>query len=120
MVYQQATTPTGALDAVFTALAHPARRDIVRYLAHQEQAPTMTAVATASGVSPQMLNKHALILERAGIAHRSSAGRERRLVLNAHSLDDVQAWIEDTRSFWERAFTNLEAYAASLSPRSTS
>jgi hypothetical protein len=79
----------------------------------------MTAVATASGVSPQMLNKHALILERAGIAQRRTVGRERRLELNARSLDNVQAWIEDTRSFWERAFTNLEAYAASLSPRST-
>ena len=108
------------LDNTFAALSHPTRREIVRYLATQPTPPTMSAVATATGVSPQMLNKHALILERAGIAHRAPSGREKHLVVNVNALADAHTWIARARAHWTHAFDNLESYAATLHPKELS
>ena len=105
MVYHSVT-----LDHVFTALSHPVRRNIVQYLATQPSPPAMTAVARDNAISPQMLNKHAIALEKAGIAQRREAGRERHLILNRDALNEAQQWMDQTREYWSQQFNYLEAY----------
>ncbi|GLI27067.1 hypothetical protein ARHIZOSPH14_13090 [Agromyces rhizosphaerae] len=102
------------LDAVFAALAHPARRELVRTLARADAPLTMGRAAAAHGLSPQLLNKHAAALERAGVVRRVPRGREKLLVLDAASLAAAQQWIGDARAFWERRFDALDQYIADL------
>jgi DNA-binding transcriptional ArsR family regulator len=116
MVYSMAETdaPAARLDAVFAALAHHARRDLVVYLAGRGIRPRMSQVATDNGLSPQLLNKHTAVLEKAGLVHREREGRERYLVLDPAALAEAQAWIRDTHAFWEGQFDSLDAYIAAL------
>ena len=106
--------PPAALDAVFAALAHQSRRDLVVYLARRSLPPRMTEVAADNDLSPQLLNKHTAALEKAGLVHRERRGRERYLVLDPAALADAQAWIRDTRAFWEVQFESLDAYIRTL------
>ncbi|BDZ54576.1 ArsR/SmtB family transcription factor [Agromyces marinus] len=113
--------PTGdpdRLDAVFAALAHRARRDLVVYLAARADAPRMSEVAADRGVSPQLLNKHTAALEKAGLAHRVGDGRERRLVLDPVALAEAQQWIGRAREYWTARLDALDAYIATLEDES--
>lgn len=103
-----------ALDSVFAALSHPARRHLVRYLARQDEPPRMTAAAAAQGMSPQLLNKHTAALEKAGLVSRRTIGRERHLVLDTERLAAAQAWMAETRRFWEHQLDALDTYIAEL------
>ena len=87
------------LDHVFAALSHPTRRRLVRYLASRNDAPRMSQVAADNELSPQLLNKHAASLERAGLVARRPVGRESLLVIDRNALIHAQKWIVDTRAF---------------------
>ncbi|WP_353829274.1 ArsR/SmtB family transcription factor [Agromyces sp. SYSU T0242] len=102
------------LDAVFAALSHRSRRELVLYLAAREDAPRMSQVAADRGVSPQLLNKHTAALEKAGLVRREGDGRERRLVLDPVALAEAQRWLGRARAFWTARFDDLDAYVATL------
>lgn len=102
---------------MFAALAHHSRRQIVSYLAARPTAPRMKAVAEDHGMSPQLLNKHTAVLEKAGLVSRVARGRDAHLVLRADALAAAQQWIEQTRAFWEHQFDSLERYIAELEGR---
>ncbi|GAA2030654.1 metalloregulator ArsR/SmtB family transcription factor [Agromyces tropicus] len=121
MVYSGSDAATRAdaadadrLDAVFAALAHRSRRDLVLYLAARSDAPRMSQVAADRGVSPQLLNKHTAALEKAGLVRREGGGRERRLVLDAVALTEAQQWIARAREYWTARLDALDAYVATL------
>lgn len=103
-----------SLDAIFAALAHRGRREIVRYLATRSTAPRMNEVAADNGLSPQLLNKHAATLEKAGLASRVTRGRHSHLVLDADALGAAERWVRQTRAFWDQQLDSLEAYVAEL------
>jgi DNA-binding MarR family transcriptional regulator len=102
------------LDAVFAALAHQSRRELVTYLAARTTPPRMTQVAIDNGISPQLLNKHTAALEKAGLVRREHHGRERYLVLDPAALAAAQNWIHETRAFWDHQFNALDDYIATL------
>lgn len=119
MVYSE-SEPNGTtqvLDAVFAALAHRSRRDIVHYLATRPAAPRMKVVAADNELSPQLLNKHAAALEKAGLVSRVMRGRHSHLVLHPHALGAAEQWIQQTRAFWEHQLDSLETYIAELNGR---
>ncbi|MFC9917398.1 ArsR/SmtB family transcription factor [Agromyces binzhouensis] len=102
------------LDAVFAALSHRSRRDLVVYLAARADAPRMSQVAADRGVSPQLLNKHTAALEKAGLVRRVGDGRERRLVLDTVALAEAQQWIDRAREYWTARLDSLDSYIADL------
>lgn len=114
MVYVQESVSEAELDAVFAALAHPVRRDLLRFLAPRGAPMRMSAIAAARGISPQLLNKHVASLERAGLAVRRRSGREKDLVIDADRLALAQTWLLETRRFWETRLDALDAYIAEL------
>ncbi|MRX43963.1 ArsR/SmtB family transcription factor [Agromyces kandeliae] len=102
------------LDAVFAALSHRSRRDLVVYLAARADSPRMSQVAVDRGVSPQLLNKHTAALEKAGLVRRVGDGRERRLVLDTVALAEAQQWIGRAREYWTARLDALDSYIANL------
>jgi DNA-binding transcriptional ArsR family regulator len=88
------------LDYTLMALADPTRRAILRRLTAGPA--RVTDVARPFRTSLNTVSKHIRILERAALVRRRIAGREHHLSLNRQPLDQVAAWIEETRAFWTR------------------
>lgn len=104
----------GGVDAVFSALAHGARRAILRQLARTDAPTAMNELAAATGISPQLLNKHAASLERAGLITRERQGRETRAHAHPEVLQQAQAWIEEMTAYWNTQLDSLTEYVATL------
>lgn len=95
------------LDRVFHALAHPARRAIVRQLAGGER--NLSELAAPLKMTFPAATKHVRVLERAKLVRRRVAGREHLCRLHAGPLKDAMDWTEQFRKNWEARFEALDA-----------
>jgi DNA-binding transcriptional ArsR family regulator len=101
------------LDAVFDALAHPARRDILDRLARGGEA-TVTEIAAPYDVSLNAVSKHLKVLERAGLIERGRDAQWRPCRLRAEPLREVDDWVEQYRRHWEESMDRLDEYLQTL------
>ena len=95
------------LDLVFHALAHPARRAIIRQLAGGER--NLSELAAPLRMTFPAATKHVRVLERAHLVRRRIAGREHVCRLRAAPLRDALLWTEQFRRNWEARFEALDA-----------
>jgi DNA-binding transcriptional ArsR family regulator len=95
------------LDRVFHALAHPARRSIIRQLAGGEQ--NLSELARPLRMTFPAASKHVRVLERAKLVRRRVAGREHLCRLDAAPLKNATSWTEQFREHWEGRFQALDA-----------
>ena len=93
---------------VFTALAHPIRREIVARLSGG--AVTVGEASQGLGVSKPTISRHLKLLEEAGVVTRVVDGRTHRLGLRSETLADAAEWIESQRARWERLFDVVDEY----------
>jgi DNA-binding transcriptional ArsR family regulator len=96
------------LDRVFHALAHPARRAILRSLS-EEREQNLSELASPLRMSFPAASKHVRVLERARLVRRRVVGREHICRLHAGPLKDATEWMEGYRAHWERNFLRLDA-----------
>ncbi|HYC77408.1 MAG TPA: metalloregulator ArsR/SmtB family transcription factor [Planctomycetota bacterium] len=96
-----------ALDRVFRALAHPARRAILRNLTDSER--NLSELSAPLKMSFPAASKHVRVLERAKLVRRRVVGREHLCRIDAAPLKNVAEWTEGYRSVWERNFEALDA-----------
>lgn len=94
------------LDRVFHALAHPARRAILRRLSTQEQ--NLSELAAPLKMSFPAASKHVRVLERARLVKRRVIGREHLCRIEAKPLKGAVDWIEHYRKCWEERFERLD------------
>lgn len=95
-----------ALDRVFHALAHPARRAILRRLSRHDQ--NLTEVTAPLKMSFPAASKHVRVLERANLVRRRVVGRTHICRLHAAPLKRAAEWTEGFRQFWEARFNALD------------
>lgn len=100
------------LDAVFSALAHPARREMIRLL--REKAVSVNDFLQVFDLSGPAISKHLKVLEDAGLVRVVPEKQTRYRVLNAKALEQATDWLEDYRIFWEGSFDRLESVAREL------
>ena len=93
--------PTGRLDHLFAALAHPARRAILARL--MAGAASVTELAEPFDMTLPAVSKHLKVLERAGLITRGREAQWRPCRLEADPLKEVADWVEGYRRFWERS-----------------
>jgi len=98
------------LDQVFSALADPTRRAILRALTRCPA--TINEIAQPFPVSLNAISKHVMVLERAGLVHREIKGREHHCWVNPRPLRGANEWLEHYREFWEQRLDALELYVA--------
>ena len=96
------------LDRVFSALADPTRRAILRALTRSPS--TINEIAKPFPVSLNAVSKHVMVLERAGLVRREIKGREHHCWIEPHPLRQADAWLEQYRRFWEESFDRLDEY----------
>jgi len=100
-------SPFLRLDKTLSALAHPARRAILRRLSQGEV--RVTTLAEPFDMSLNAVSKHIHVLERAHLVRRRRAGREYLLSVNPVPLDEAASWIAAQRAMWTKRLDTLNA-----------
>lgn len=95
------------MDAVFHALAHDARRTMLRRLAHGEL--TVGELAEPLDMSLAAASKHVQVLERAGLVRRTVTGRRHVCRLEVGPLKSASAWLDFYGRYWDERLDALEA-----------
>ena len=94
------------LDHVFQALAHPARREILRRIAKEER--SITDLAEPFSMSLEAVSKHIQVLERAKLLRRTRVGRVHRCRLGPVPLRDAVKVLEQLTGLWNKRLDSLE------------
>lgn len=100
------------LDRVFHALAHPARRAILRQLSEHEQ--NLSELSAPLKMSFPAASKHVRVLEKAKLVRRRVVGRNHLCRIEAKPLAEANAWLEEYRRIWEGNFERLDAVLEEL------
>ena len=95
-----------ALDAIFSSLADPTRRDILRRLRPGEQ--TVGELADHYDLTFAAVSKHLRVLERATLVRKRRSGREQRVELSPKGLRRADKYLEQYRKVWEGRLDRLE------------
>jgi DNA-binding transcriptional ArsR family regulator len=103
---------SATLDRVFHALAHSARRAILRRLAAGEQ--NLTQLAAPLRMSFSAASKHVRVLERARLVRRRVTGRTHLCRIEAKPLAEADAWLENYRRIWEENYERLDDLLAEM------
>jgi DNA-binding transcriptional ArsR family regulator len=103
------------LDAIFMALAHPARRAMLARLG--KGVATVGELAQPLDMSPPAVTKHLKMLERAKLISRSKNAQWRTCRLETAPLTAASDWIDEQRKVWESRLDRLEGYLHSLELR---
>jgi DNA-binding transcriptional ArsR family regulator len=88
------------------AIADPTRRRIVELLAERER--TAGELVEKFDVSAPAISQHLNVLREAGLVITRAEGQSRIQSLNPAGLDEVDAWLEKTRSIWSNRLDALE------------
>jgi len=105
--FNQVVEQMDEIDAVFHALAHPARREMLGRLADRDR--TVGELASPFEMSLAAASKHVKVLEEAGLVHRTVAGRRHVCRLAPKPLGKASEWLRFYERFWSQSLDNLEA-----------
>ncbi|MFI5163080.1 MAG: ArsR/SmtB family transcription factor [Sphingobacteriales bacterium] len=96
---------------VFQAISDPTRRAIINVIANRSM--NLNAVADQFDVSRPAISKHIKILTQCGLVTIKQVGRERYCEASLQKLNEVSAWVEQYRMFWNQKLDALENFLAS-------
>lgn len=88
------------------AIADPTRRKIVELLAERER--TSGELVAEFDLSAPAISQHLKVLRDAGLVRTRAVGQTRIQSLDPSGLDDLDAWLEKTRSIWSSRLDALE------------
>lgn len=101
-----------ALDRVFHALAHPARRAILRQLTDREQ--NLSELSAPLKMSFPAASKHVRVLEAANLVGRRVVGRTHLCRIKGEPLAEANQWLQGYRKVWESNFQRLDSLLEEL------
>jgi DNA-binding transcriptional ArsR family regulator len=94
---------------VFSALADPTRRQVLRHLA-QDGPGTATEIAARLPVSRQAVTKHLSTLAEAGLVYGQRAGRETRYRLTPEPMAEAMTWMVAVGAEWDQRLDALRRH----------
>ncbi len=106
----EAPAASEEVEAVLAALADPTRRQLLDLLVTAREASAST-LAGRLPVSRQAVVKHLQILEAAGLAEGSRAGREVLYTARRDALDASARWLTSLSAAWEQRLSALKRAA---------
>lgn len=92
---------------VYSAVADPTRRQMLRMLAEADELPLHELTARFP-MGRTAISKHLAILREAGLVTDRKVGRETRYRLNAAPLREIQEWISFYDQFWTERIDRLK------------
>jgi DNA-binding transcriptional ArsR family regulator len=88
------------------AIADPTRRRIVELLAVRDR--TAGELVEAFDLSAPAISQHLNVLREAGLIVTRAEGQSRIQSLDPAAFDELEAWLQKTRSVWSRRLDALE------------
>src|SRR6202035_3544281 len=98
MYIELAMARAATTSDAFNAVAEPRRRDILNYLAMQEQ-PVGDIVARL-GLGQASVSKHLGVLRNVGLVHVRRNGRRMLYRTNAEAIRPLHEWTKTFERFW--------------------
>ncbi|HET7274097.1 MAG TPA: metalloregulator ArsR/SmtB family transcription factor [Longimicrobiaceae bacterium] len=92
---------------VYSAVADPTRRQLLRLLADADELPLHELMAPFA-MGRTAISKHLAILKEAGLVSDRKVGRETRYRLNAAPLREIQDWVSFYDRFWIERIGHLK------------
>lgn len=89
----------------FDALADPVRREIVALLAAGER--SAGEIVARFDISQPAVSRHLKVLREAGLAEVRADAQRRIYALNPAPLIDLERWLAQQRTIWERRLDRL-------------
>lgn len=86
-------------EDVFTAIAHPVRRQLLDMLREKER--SVKELSEPFDMSRPAISQHLRILLDVGLVSEQRQGRERHYQLHSEGLKEVQRWVENYQRFWQ-------------------
>ena len=107
--------PAANLDRMFEALADPTRRLMVERLSRGPA--SVSELAAPLPMSLPAVVQHLHVLEDSGLIRTQKVGRTRTCMIDTSALSQVEQWINDRRTGWEKRLDRLGAFLdADLKP----
>ncbi len=88
------------------AIADPTRRRIVELLAQRDR--TAGELVREFDMTAPAISQHLNVLREAGLVITRAEGQSRIQSLNPAGFDELDGWLEKTRSIWSRRLDALE------------
>ena len=98
-------TSDADIDRLFHALADATRRDIIRRTLTDEH--SISDLARGYAMSMTAVQKHVLVLERAGLVSKRRHGREQRVVGNVEAVKRAQQLLDELERLWRQRFDRI-------------
>lgn len=99
---------------VFQAIADPTRREIINLIAHRSL--NLNAIAENFDVTRQAISLHIKILAECGLIDIKKQGRERYCEARLEKLNEVAAWVDQYRVFWNNKLDALGRFLDETNP----
>ena len=93
------------LDAIFSSLADPTRRDLLRRLRPREH--SVGELAEHYDLTFAAISKHLQVLERARLVQKRRDGREQKVALAPAGLRQADRYLAQYRRMWEKRLDRL-------------
>ena len=100
------------LDAVFSALSNPHRRQVIDLLSLQPA--SIQQLADRIGMSLTAITRHIAVLEESGLVVRKKSGRTNFLALDRATMQRFQQWAAQYDTAWGTDDESLENYVAGI------
>jgi ArsR family transcriptional regulator, cadmium/lead-responsive transcriptional repressor len=100
-------------DALWSAIGDPTRRQVIDLLLAAGSA-TSTSLSERLPVSRQAVAKHLVVLDRAGLVHGRTAGRERHYRIDEEQLARALAQLDAVSTAWDGRLRRIKRLAEAL------
>lgn len=100
------------IDTMFQALADTTRRDILRRCL--DESPSMSRLAETYPMSFTAVQKHVLVLERAGLITRERRGREQLVSTDPARLAQARQTLDKLEADWRGRIDRMADLLAEL------
>lgn len=93
---------------VYSAVADPTRRELIRMLSEADELPLKDLTAPFP-MGRTAISKHLAVLKEAGLVSERKVGRETRYRLTPEPLQEIQDWVSYYERFWDVRLARLKS-----------
>jgi DNA-binding transcriptional ArsR family regulator len=94
----------------FNAIAEPRRRDILNYLALQDER-SVTEIVDGLGLEQPSISKHLRVLRDVGLVTVRREGRQMLYRLNAEAIRPLHEWTGKFERYWKHQLLRVKERA---------
>ena len=103
-------------DELWSAVGDPTRRRLLDLLLNGS-GRTATSLSTHLPVTRQAVAKHLVVLDRVGLVHATSIGREKQFRVDPEQLARAVAQLADVGAAWDSRLRRIKKIAESITTK---